>query len=171
MLSFLYKNPTLYKESRLHLDAFSKIKKKFRLAEDFTDAEQLQVAIGWDYNRSMKDNGEILIEGITPSDKKSIMYQVFDTTKAIEGLGEGRNKSIAQASWKEIADFFRTGGLEIQTKYLENSLSLFERILKITPSDNYIDRINNIDFALKGVTEDDLNNLVDEYNAKIILTM
>ena len=98
MLSFLYKNPTLYKESRLHLDAFSKIKKKFRLAEDFTDAEQLQVAIGWDYNRSMKDNGEILIEGITPSDKKSIMYQVFDTTKAIEGLGEGRNKSIAQAS-------------------------------------------------------------------------
>lgn len=114
----------------------------------------------------MKDNGEILIEGITPSDKKSIMYQVFDTTKAIEGLGEGRNKSIAQASWKEIADFFRTGGLEIQTKYLENSLSLFERILKITPSDNYIDRINNIDFALKGVTEDDLNNLVDEYNAK-----
>lgn len=166
MLSFLYNNPTLYKESRLHLDAFSKIKKKFRLAEDFTDAEQLQVAIGWDYNRSMKDNGEILIEGITPSDKKSIMYQVFDTTKAIEGLGEGRNKSIAQASWKEIADFFREGGLKIQTKYLENSLNLFERVLNITPADNYIDRINNIDFALTGITVDQLNNLVDEYNAK-----
>lgn len=163
-LSFLYNNPTLYKESRLHLDAFSKSKKSFRLAEEFTDAEQLQVAIGWDYNRSMKDNGEILIESITPSDKKSIMYQVFSTTTPINGLGETRNKNIAQASWKEIADFFRTTGLQIQTKYLENSLSLFEKILKITPANNYIDRINNIDFALNGISEDQLNDLVDNYN-------
>jgi hypothetical protein len=46
----------------------------------------------------MKDNGEILIESITPSDKKSIMYQVFSTTTPINGLGETRNKNIAQAS-------------------------------------------------------------------------
>lgn len=165
MLSFLYNNPTLYKESRLHLDAYSRATKQHRLAEEFTDSEQLQVAIGWDYYRSMKDNGEVLIESITPSDKKSIMYQVFNTTATIEGLGKGRNKSIAQATWQEIADFFREGGLNVQRQYLENSLNLFERIFNITPASNYIDRINNIDFELGRVTEDQLNDLVDNYNA------
>lgn len=157
--SILYNSPKLYKESRLRLDVYSE-SGKHKLADEMTEAEQLEAAIGFDYFKLLNTSGEIAIESITPSDKSAIPFQVFNANEKLLGL----NKSINEASSEELKNYFKESGANIQKQYLDNSLKLFSLILDIELTGNYVNDINNIDEALKSYSVDQLNQLVAQYN-------
>lgn len=182
---FLYSDITTERKDDLEMPIFNGTKYFSTLfiegleAKEFTNLsfqEQFKLSFLSNFYKGWSSNSEILIEAITPSDKKRIPWFSFNAGKLKEKFGN---------NWKTMEPKIINEMQAIHAQYLLNSINDFNRVLgrdtidpntisnaklekeglsRIIP--NLLEEAKKIQDIIKNETEQSLNKKINDFNLR-----